>query len=96
LEINTPSLLGGPSAVAPAPQARTVVLTQPPPPVLVESAAVAPGAGYVWIGGEWMWNSQWIWVAGHWGLPPYPHAVWVVGYWWRSPRGWVRVAGHWR
>jgi hypothetical protein len=91
--INTPGSIGGSAAV---PQANTVYVAQPPPPPPVETVVVAPGPGYVWIGGEWAWNGGWIWVAGHWGYPPYPRAVWVRGYWYRGPHGWCRTTGHWR
>ncbi|MGB7748872.1 MAG: glycine zipper domain-containing protein [Verrucomicrobiia bacterium] len=89
--INTPGINGA----MPAPQASTVVIAQPPPPPPAETVVVAPGPGYVWIGGEWAWNGGWIWVGGHWVYPPYPHAVWVRGYWGRDPHGWYRVQGHW-
>ena len=89
--INTPGTYGA----MPAPQASTVVVTQPPPRPPAETVVVASSPGYVWIGGEWAWNGGWIWVAGHWGYPPYPHAVWVHGYWGRGPHGWVRVPGYW-
>jgi outer membrane lipoprotein SlyB len=90
--INTPGTAGA----APAPQAGTMYVAQPPPPPPVETVTVAPGSDYVWIDGEWAWNGGWIWVAGHWGYPPYPRAVWVRGYWYRGPHGWGRTAGHWR
>jgi len=90
--INTPGTYGA----VPAPQASTAVVAQPPPPPPAETIVVAPGPGYIWIGGEWMWNGGWIWVAGHWGYPPYPHAVWVRSYWYRGPHGWCRAGGHWR
>ena len=90
--INTPGTYG----LAPAPQVKTVVVAQPPPPPPAETIVVAPGPGYVWIGGEWAWNGGWIWVAGHWGYPPYPRAVWVRGYWYQGSHGWCRAAGHWR
>lgn len=90
--INTPGIYGA----MPAPPVNTVVVAQPPPPPPAETVVVAPGPGYVWIGGEWAWNGQWIWVGGHWGYPPYPRAVWVRGYWYRGPHGWNRAAGHWR
>ena len=89
--INTPSLVGDSSAVQ-----TTTVITEAPPPPLVETVTLAPGPGYVWIGGDWVWNGGWVWVAGHWGYPPYPHAVWVRGYWGRGPYGWHRYPGHWR
>ena len=90
--INTP----GASGAAPTPQASAVVVEQSPPPPPVETVVFAPGPGYVWIGGEWVWNGGWIWVAGHWGYPPYPRAVWVRGYWYHGSHGWYRAAGHWR
>lgn len=91
--INTPSLLGGYSAAAPAVQ----VAPQPPPPEPVETVVVsAPGPGYVWIGGEWIWNGGWYWAGGYWGVPPHPHAVWFGGYYNHGPRGWHRTPGHWR
>jgi hypothetical protein len=90
--INTPGIYGA----TPAPQANTVVVAQPPPPVPVETVVVAPGPDYVWIGGEWVWNGQWIWVGGHWGYPPYPHAVWIIGSSWHDRYGWHHERGHWR
>ena len=92
--INTPGSIGESSAVAA--QAGTVVVTQPPPPPPVDTVVVAPGPDYVWIDGEWVWNGRWFWVGGHWGYPPYPHAVWVRGYWGRGSHGWSRAPGHWR
>jgi len=88
--INTPGTAGS------APQASTVYVAQPPPPLPAETIVVAPGPGYVWIGGEWIWNGGWVWVAGHWGYPPHSHAVWVRGYWYHGSHGWYRAAGHWR
>jgi len=91
--VNTPNTIGGTTEVS---SATTTVTSAPPPPAPVDTVAVAPGPSYVWIGGEWIWNGQWVWVAGHWGYPPYPNAVWVCGYWNRGPYGWHRVPGHWR
>jgi outer membrane lipoprotein SlyB len=88
--INTPATAGA------APQTSTLYVAQPPPPPPVETIVVTPGPGYVWIGGEWVWNGGWVWVAGHWGYPPHPHAVWVRGYWYQGPHGWYRAAGRWR
>lgn len=93
--INTPSLAGTTSEIAPAPQTTTVVMEGPPSPP-VETVVVAPGPGYEWVGGEWVWNGGWVWVGGHWSWPPYPRAVWVGGYWGRGPHGWYRRPGHWR
>ena len=93
--INTPSSIGGTSQAAPASQTTTYV-TVPPPPPPVERVVIAPAPGYVWIDGEWIWDGRWVWMAGYWGVPPYPHAVWVRGSWDREPRGWHGTRGHWR
>jgi outer membrane lipoprotein SlyB len=82
---------------ADAAQSTTVVVQQAPPSPPVETIVVAsPGPGYVWIGGEWVWNGSWFWRAGYWGYPPYPHTVWVGGGWYSGPHGWYHSPGHWR
>jgi uncharacterized protein YcfJ len=73
----------------------TAVVAVAPPPVPVEPMLVAPGPGYVWVGGEWVWNGGWVWRAGYWDLAPFPGAIWIGGYWGRGPRGWEMHAGHW-
>jgi len=87
--INTPTTIGEAAPAAP------VVADAPPPPP-TETVAVAPGPGYVWVDGEWEWNGRWVWVGGHWILPPRPGVVWVRGYWRSGPYGWYSVGGHWR
>jgi outer membrane lipoprotein SlyB len=67
----------------------------PPPPAPAETVIVSPGPGYVWIGGEWIWNGRWSWIGGHWGVPPYAHAGWVPGHWNPGPHGFHRVPGRW-
>ena len=89
--INTPSMIGENSTVQ-----TTTVVAGPPPPPPVQPVVLAPGPGYVWVGGEWLWNGRWVWRAGYWSLPPYPHAVWVGGHWGSGPHGWYRRPGHWR
>ena len=85
------------SSAAEAQATTTVVVPQAPPPPPVETIVVpAPGPGYVWVGGEWAWNGRWFWRVGYWGLPPYPHAVWIHGDWHRGPGGWRHDPGHWR
>jgi len=90
--INTPST----ATAAPPPQTTVVESTPPPPAPQAETMVVAPGPGYVWIGGEWVWNGGWVWVGGHWAYPPQPRAVWVRGYWWRDYHGWHWSSGYWR
>jgi outer membrane lipoprotein SlyB len=84
------------SSTAGAVQTSQTVVAETPPPAPVETTVVAPGPEYVWVGGEWIWNGGWVWMAGHWIVPPYPHAVWIRGGWYRGPHGYRRVQGHWR
>ena len=74
----------------------TVVVNDGPPAPLVENVAVAPAPGYIWIGGEWVWNGRWVWVSGHWANPPRANVVWIPGYWVRGSHGWYRTEGYWR
>ena len=53
-----------------------VVVTEAPPPVVYEAETVAPGPGFIWIGGAWAWHGHWVWEHGRWGRPPHPGAVW--------------------
>lgn len=85
--VNTPSLYGNNTPE---------VVAQPPPEPPTETVEVAPGPAYVWAPGEWVWNGSWVWVSGHWIVPPHPHTVWVAGYWRHDAYGWQRVPGHWR
>ena len=78
-------------------QSTVTVVEQAPPAQLQETVVVAqPGPDYVWIGGEWVWNSGWYWRTGYWGHRPYSNAIWIGGSWNRGPRGWVHEPGRWR
>ena len=78
----------------PSANTSAVVAVAPPPPQF-ETTMVAPGPGYAWVGGEWVWNGAWVWRAGYWDVAPFPGAIWIGGYWGRGPRGWEMHAGHW-
>lgn len=83
--------------VAPvAPAAVILVAPYAPPVAPVEVISYAPGPGYVWVGGHYVWRGRWVWVPGYWGRPPYGYAVWVPGHWDRRPGGWIWVEGRWR
>jgi len=74
-----------------------VTTVQAPPPAPADTVVVAPGTGYVWVGGEWVWQGAgWVWVGGHWILPPYPHAIWIAGRSWHDRYGWHHARGYWR
>ena len=77
-----------------APSTTTVVEEAPPAPLAETVVVERPGPGYVWIGGEWVWNGGWFWRAGYWSY--HPGGVWVEGGWSRGPRGWYHSPGHWR
>ena len=91
--INSPSNVG---ASAETTAGTVTYIQQAPPPPPMETVVTAPGPGYFWIGGEWVWNGGWFWVGGHWAVPPYPHAVWIGGRYWHDAHGWHNARGHWR
>jgi hypothetical protein len=77
--------------------AQTVIRVAPPPPVRVGVVGVAPGAGYVWIGGYQRWTgSGYVWVAGRWVRPPRAGVVWVQPRYVHSGSTWVFHKGYWR
>jgi WXXGXW repeat (2 copies) len=77
--------------------AQTVVRIAPPAPARVGVVGVAPGRGYVWIGGYQRWTgSGYVWVAGKWVRPPRPGVIWVNPRWLHSGGGWVFYKGYWR
>jgi hypothetical protein len=44
----------------------------PPPPYAYRARGMAPGPGYVWVDGYWVFRgNHWHWVSGHWVRPPY-------------------------
>jgi hypothetical protein len=73
----------------------------PPPPSELQTAQPTPSA--VWIYGyyDWQWNQQasvygYVWVPGHWEIPP-PGAVAFVRPHWRYRGGtYVYIRGYWR
>ncbi len=93
------TLLGG-CVVAPAPgyyggYYGGAVVTVAPPAPQVEVYGVAPGPGYVWIGGYWNWvGGRHVWVPGYWGAGR-PGYHWVAHTWVRAGGGWRLAPGHW-
>jgi hypothetical protein len=76
--------------------AQTVIVVRPPPPI-VERPGPVPGPRYVWIPGYQRWNGRsYVWVRGHYVIPPRAGAVWVPPRYAQRPGGYVFVAGHWR
>jgi hypothetical protein len=74
-----------------------VVMPAPPPATAVEDrTGAAPGPGYVWISGSWVWHDQWTWEHGHWARPPYRGAVWVPPHYAYRNGYLVYISGGWR
>jgi hypothetical protein len=93
--ISTPNAIAG-SAPVPEPPTPSATVQTPPPAPFPETAPATPGPDYVWVDGDWVWNGGWVWVVGHWVLPPFPGAVWYHGRWSRRWGGFHRGPGHWR
>lgn len=72
---------------------------QPPaiPAALPEQRPAAPSPAHVWIAGYHTRRAgQWVWVAGHYSLPPRADVVWVSGHWVDHLNGYAWIPGAWR
>jgi hypothetical protein len=85
------------SAACASPRGRVYVRVGPPAPI-VEARVVAPGPGYIWVPGYYVWNgAAYAWRPGRWERAPRARAVWVPGRWVRDRRrGWYFMQGRWR
>lgn len=78
-------------------QAAEVVVKIAPPVRIVERRTAAPGPQHVWLAGYHRWDGRaYVWVPGHWEVPPRPHAVWVAPRWRHRRDGYVFVEGRWK
>ena len=67
------------------------------PEALPEQRPSAPSPAHVWIAGQHTRrDGQWVWVGGHYALPPRADVVWVPGHWVAHLHGYVWIAGAWR
>lgn len=74
--------------------ARYTVSAQPEVPYYERPAA--PGAGYVWIDGDWYWSGgRYVYRNGYWAHPR-PHRVWQTGVWVHGGNGYYWRRGYWR
>jgi WXXGXW repeat (2 copies) len=90
-------------AVRPAPVAAVytepaeVVVNEAPPAPLAEVVTVAPGPGYLWIGGYYHWyGGRWVWYRGHYERPPRAGMHWIAARYEFRGGARVYIAGHWR
>jgi hypothetical protein len=90
-----PSLILG-SALAIGAFGAEVVVRVAPPAVVVEHPGPARH-GEVWIAGYHRWDGRrYVWVPGHYEVPPREHSRWVAHRWVHRNDGWVLEEGHWR
>ncbi len=94
------ALVAGGCAVAvrgPLPLGPVVYVDRAPPAPYNEVVTVAPGPGYVWIGGYHGWTGRdYVWNRGYWTLPARGYTRWSPGYWHRDGRGHYWIAGRWQ
>jgi hypothetical protein len=70
------------------------VTTQPSRPYY--ERPVSPGAGYVWIDGDWRYRGgQYVWTEGRWDRPRH-NRTWVSGSWESRNNGWYWRRGRWQ
>jgi len=70
-------------------------VTDRPADVVYERPA-APGEGYVWISGDWVWDGgTYHWREGRWERGT-EGRVWVGGTWVSHRNGWKWHHGHWQ
>lgn len=70
-------------------------VSSPPPPVAVVRP-IAPGPGFVWIGGDYYWSGgRYQYRNGYWARPHYGR-TYVSGGWEHGSRGYYWRRGAWR
>lgn len=81
----------------PRPVPGQVIITQAPPPPVVETIGRPPSPRHVWIAGYQEWNGKrYVWHRGYWAQRPHERAAYVEGHYERRPGGWVWIPGTWR
>ena len=66
------------------------------PADVVYTRPVAPGDGYIWIDGDWVWGGGgYHWHNGYWARPRAGRS-WNAGHWDHTGRGYHWNRGHWR
>ena len=73
------------------------ILVKVKPQVPQYSRTEQPSPKHVWIDEEWQAKgNQYVFVGGHWYVPPHPGYHWVFGHWKHHPNGWEWVSGYWQ
>jgi hypothetical protein len=85
-----------PPQVQSPPQQQVIVVAAPPPP-RQEVVYSRPSRAHIWVPGYWSWHhGRYVWIAGHYDLPPRGRATWVEPRWERRGGNYLFVEGHWR
>ena len=65
--------------------------------MLVGWRARRPGPHHVWLHGNWRYrNGRYLWIAGHWVVPPRPHVRFVPPHWDERGGSYVFFEGYWQ
>ncbi len=81
--------------VAPTPAPQVIVMAPPPP--RREMMHGRPSPYHVWVPGFWSWRgNRYVWIAGHFALPPRGRHTWVEPRWERRSGVYVFIEGRWR
>lgn len=87
-EVQMPPAASWPAAMAPE---------QPPSFQDLASDWKKPGPDYVFLPGYFFYDGSFVWVKGHWELPPFAGAEWVPYRWTQTPSGWWALhKGYWQ
>lgn len=85
-----------PPPVATAPAQQIIVVTPPPTP-RHEVVYARPSPRHLWVPGYWSWHAgRYVWIAGHYALPPRGRSRWIEPRWERRGGNYLFVEGHWR
>lgn len=78
-----------------ADRAEVTYLPQPPATLEEGPTSTAPGAGYFWSPGCWLYvGGRYAWRPGHWAVAN-PNYAWIPPYYRWTPRGYVLCGGYW-
>ena len=69
----------------------------PPPPQVTETVGASPAPNALWVPGYWSFNgNSYIWLGGHWEIPPPNVRAYVAAHWENRRDGYVYVPSYWR
>jgi hypothetical protein len=99
LDVPTPLQEGDPKPIEkqiPAVEPEQTSNEAPPCQPIEDERPEQPSPNHVWVTGYWWWtNRTYMWVPGHWAIPPHANYVYVSGYWTYKDNRWIYVRGGW-